>query len=71
MDIYLSVAGSKSAITMVEANSSNEVSEKEMLDAILFGHKHIQKICEKQEEILNTLNISKMEFEKLEYRSKE
>ena len=59
--IYLSVAGTKSAITMVEAGSS-EVTEEEMLGAIIFGHDNIKKLCEEQENILNELNIEKMEF---------
>lgn len=59
--IYLSVAGTKDAITMVEA-SSNEVSEKEMLDAILFGHNNIKEICEEQIKYLEGMNIEKMEF---------
>ena len=59
--IYLSVAGTKSAVTMVEAGSS-EVTEEEMLGAIIFGHDHIKKLCEEQENILNELNIEKMEF---------
>ena len=59
--IYLSVAGTKTAVTMVEAGSS-EVTEEEMLGAIIFGHDNIKKLCEEQENILNELNIEKMEF---------
>ena len=59
--IYLSVAGTKSAVTMVEAGSS-EVIEEEMLGAIIFGHDNIKKLCKEQENILNELNIEKMEF---------
>lgn len=60
--IYLSVAGTKDAITMVEA-WSNEVSEEQMLGAILFGHENIKNICERQLDILKDLNIEKYEFE--------
>lgn len=60
--IYLSVAGTKDAITMVEA-WSNEVSEEQMLGAILFGHENIKNICERQLDILKGLNIQKYEFE--------
>jgi polyribonucleotide nucleotidyltransferase len=42
-DIYLTVAGTKDAIMMVEA-SANEVPEDVMLEAILFGHETIKKI---------------------------
>ncbi|WP_068268673.1 polyribonucleotide nucleotidyltransferase [Caviibacter abscessus] len=60
--IYLSVAGTKEAITMVEA-WSNEVSEEQMLGAILFGHENIKAICGQQEDIIKELSIQKYEFE--------
>ena len=41
--LHLTVAGTKDAVMMVEAGA-NEVTEKEMLDAILFGHEYIKKI---------------------------
>ena len=41
--LHLSRAGTKDAIMMVEAGA-NIISEKEMLDAILFGHEEIKKI---------------------------
>ena len=41
--LHLSLAGTKDAIMMVEAGA-NEVSEQEMLGAILFGHEEIKKI---------------------------
>lgn len=41
--LHLSLAGTKDAIMMVEAGA-NIISEKEMLDAILFGHEEIKKI---------------------------
>ncbi len=39
----LTVSGTKDAVMMVEAGA-NEITEKEMLDAILFGHEEIKKI---------------------------
>ncbi|VWL85280.1 polyribonucleotide nucleotidyltransferase [Oceanivirga miroungae] len=63
--IYLSVAGTKDAITMVEA-SSDEVLEEEMLNAILFGHENIKNICNSQIEIINSFDVKKMEFTKTE-----
>lgn len=66
--IYLSVAGTKDAITMVEA-CSKEVSEKEMLDAIIFGHNAIKDICEKQQAIIDENMKEKMEFEPLSFDS--
>lgn len=41
--LHLSLAGTKDAIMMVEAGA-NIISEKETLDAILFGHEEIKKI---------------------------
>ena len=41
--LHLSLAGTIDAIMMVEAGA-NIISEKEMLDAILFGHEEIKKI---------------------------
>ncbi len=41
--LHLSLAGTKDAIMMVEAGA-NIISEKEMLDAILFGHEEIKNI---------------------------
>ncbi len=42
--LSLNLAGTKDAIMMVEAGA-NEISEKEMLDAILFGHEAIKEQC--------------------------
>lgn len=57
----LEVAGHKDAINMVEAGAS-EISEAEMLDAILFGHKEIQRLCAFQEEIIAHIQPEKHEF---------
>ena len=64
-DIDLTVAGTKEAINMVEAGSK-EVSEKDMLEALMFGHEAVQKLCEFQEEIIKEIGVEKMEYEKLE-----
>ena len=42
--LELLVAGSKEAILMVEGEA-NVVSEKDMLEAIVFGHTHIKTFC--------------------------
>lgn len=42
--LSLNLSGTKDAIMMVEAGA-NEISEKEMLDAILFGHEAIKEQC--------------------------
>ncbi len=49
-DIDLIVAGTKEAINMVEAGAK-QVSEKDMLEAILFGHEAIKTLCAFQETI--------------------
>ena len=48
--LNLTVAGSYDAVMMVEAGA-NELPEDVILDAILFGHKEIQRIVAFQEEI--------------------
>ena len=60
--IHLTVAGTKDAICMVEAGSK-EVSEKEMLEALMFGHEHIKKLCEFQEQIIKEIGKPKVEVE--------
>ena len=42
--IHLNLAGTKDAILMIEAGA-DEVSNDEMVGAIMFGHKEISKIC--------------------------
>ena len=59
-DINLTVAGTKDAINMVEAGAS-EVTEADMLDALLFGHDNIKKLCAFQEEIAAKCGKEKME----------
>lgn len=64
-DIDLTVAGTKTAINMVEAGSK-EVSEEDMLEALMFGHEAIKELCEFQESIIEEVGNPKMEYEKLE-----
>ena len=58
--ISLAVAGTKDAINMVES-SANEVSEEEMVEAIMFGHEYIKKLCAFQEEIMKDCGKEKRE----------
>ena len=60
--IHLTVAGSKDAICMVEAGAK-EVSEKDMLGALMFGHEHIKMLCEFQEKIREEIGKEKIEVE--------
>ncbi len=64
-DIDLTVAGTKQAINMVEAGSK-EVSEEDMLEALMFGHEAVKELCEFQEKIIEEVGDEKMEYEKLE-----
>ena len=63
-DIDLTVAGTKKAINMVEAGSK-EVSEEDMLDALMFGHEAVKELCEFQESIIKEIGVPKMEYEHL------
>ena len=60
-DIDLTVAGTKEAINMVEAGSK-EVSEEDMLEALMFGHEAIKELCAFEEEIIKEIGIPKMEY---------
>ena len=60
-DMYLVVSGTKDAIMMVEAGS-NEVSEEVMLNAILFAHEEIKKICDFVQNIANEIGKEKDEY---------
>ena len=64
-DIDLTVAGTKEAINMVEAGAK-EVSEEDMLEALMFGHEAIKELCAFQEEIVKEIGLEKMEYEVLE-----
>jgi len=61
-DINLIVSGTKDAIVMVEGGAK-EVPEEEVLDAILFAHEEIKKICEAQEDLRKLAGKTKIEFE--------
>ncbi|MCA0983280.1 polyribonucleotide nucleotidyltransferase [Halobacillus yeomjeoni] len=61
-DIDLTVAGTKDAINMVEAGAQ-EVSEEDMLEAIMFGHEEIKRLVVFQEEIIEAVGREKMEVQ--------
>lgn len=61
-DIDLAVAGTKEAIMMVEAGA-DEVTESDMLDAIMFAHEEIKQLCAFIEEIVKEVGKEKMEYE--------
>lgn len=60
-DLHLVVSGTKDAVMMVEAGA-NEVSEDDMLDAILFAHDAIKELVAFQEMIVSEIGKPKREF---------
>ena len=65
-DLDLTVAGTKYAINMVEAGA-REVSEEDMLEALMFGHEAVKELCEFQETIIKEIGQEKMEYEHIEH----
>ncbi|MEG1506244.1 MAG: polyribonucleotide nucleotidyltransferase [Bacilli bacterium] len=61
--LSLTVAGTEDAICMVEAGCQ-ELSEKVMLDALMFAHENIKTLCKFQKEIINEIGVSKVVLEK-------
>ncbi len=61
--LNLTVSGTRDAIMMVEAGS-NEISEATMLDAILYGHEEIKKICDFISSIQAELGKEKSDYTK-------
>ncbi len=57
-DIDLCVAGTEDAINMVEAGA-HEVSEEDMLDALMFGHEAVKKLCKFQKKIIKAIGVEK------------
>ena len=64
-DIDLTVAGTKEAINMVEAGAK-EVSEEDMLEALMFGHDAVKELIEFEEQIINEIGEEKMSYDRLE-----
>ena len=60
--IHLSLAGTKDAILMIEAGAL-EVTDEEMVGAIMYGHEEIKKVCAWIEEIAAVAGKPKMEME--------
>ena len=64
-DIDLTVAGTIDAINMVES-SAKEVSENDMLEALMFGHEAVKELIEFENKIISEIGEEKMEYEKLD-----
>ncbi len=60
-DINIIVAGSKNGVVMVEGGA-DIVSEKDMSEAIFFGHQAMQPLIELQEKLRATHGVPKREF---------
>ncbi|MBE6147945.1 MAG: polyribonucleotide nucleotidyltransferase [Firmicutes bacterium] len=60
--LALTVAGTKDAICMVEAGSK-ELSEKQMLEALMFAHENIKELCKFQDEIIAQIGKEKVVLE--------
>ncbi len=62
-DIHLNLAGTKDAILMIEAGA-NEVTNEQMVGAIMYGHEEIKKICAFiEEKIVPAVGKPKLEME--------
>ncbi|MDE5547319.1 MAG: polyribonucleotide nucleotidyltransferase [Anaeroplasmataceae bacterium] len=64
-EINLTVAGTHTAINMVEAGA-RFVSEDDMWEALKFGHAEIQKLCDFEKEIVAACGKEKVEVELFE-----
>src|SRR5262249_1625536 len=59
--LNLIVAGSEEAVVMVEAGAK-EVTEEVMIEALMFAHGEIRKLCQLQRSMYEALGIQKREF---------
>ncbi|MCD9023412.1 polyribonucleotide nucleotidyltransferase [Cohnella silvisoli] len=59
-DMFVVVSGTRDAIMMVEAEA-NEVSESDILEAIMFGHEEIRKIVDTIDQLVAVAGQPKME----------
>ncbi len=60
--LNLIVSGSAKKVVMIEAGA-NEVSEKDMFNAIMFAHDEIKKICAFLQKIVDEIGQPKFEYE--------
>ena len=61
-ELTVTVAGTKNDICMIEAGAK-EASEEDMLEALMFGQKHVKMLCEFQESIIEIVGKEKVEVE--------
>lgn len=60
--LHLVVSGTSDAVMMVEAGA-NELSESDMLQAILFGHEEVKRICAFIQDMVDKIGKPKKEVE--------
>ncbi|HNU92723.1 MAG TPA: polyribonucleotide nucleotidyltransferase [Spirochaetota bacterium] len=60
-DIDLVVAGTKKAVTMIEGSAKN-VSEDDMINAVVFAHEQIVRLCEAQEDLKKKVGKPEMAY---------
>lgn len=60
-DLTLTVAGTKDAVNMVEAEAQ-EVEEDVVLEAIMFGHEEVKRLVAFQEEIVQKVGVEKRDI---------
>jgi polyribonucleotide nucleotidyltransferase len=60
-DLSILVAASRDALMMIEGGADS-VPEEEFLEAIIFGHEHIKKLIDLQEELRKLCGKTKREF---------
>ena len=60
-DIYLTVAGTKDAINMVESSAA-EASEEDMLEALMFGHEAVKELIAFEEQIVEEIGKPKKDY---------
>ncbi|GEL13327.1 polynucleotide phosphorylase [Lapidilactobacillus concavus DSM 17758] len=61
-DLDVTVAGTASALNMVEAGGQ-EIPEDEMLAALQFGHQKVQELCQFEQEVIAAVGKTKLTFE--------
>jgi len=64
-DLHLTVAGSHEKVVMIEAGA-NEVPEDIMLEAIMFGHEEVKKICAFIDDMVKEVGKPKFEYQSFE-----
>ena len=61
-DMYLTVAGTKEKVVMIEAGA-NEVKEEIVFDAIMMAHEEIKKLCDFIKEVQAEVGKEKIKYE--------